>query len=235
MSATTSVSATTPPTRRVRPSAPGHARQVLSRPRRHLRSRLPSASSNRCANGSSICLRPADETALPFVIVISRDLVPTEAAMETVVDSRGKPGVVNMDPVSPDDFKPKDGVEIPAGQAYLLADVDLGARVPRRPPQGRAARHRGGRPAAPDDRRRRRGDDAVRRRAADPQRVPAARVAPRQPADPVDLAQLQPAPAGLVLGRRTPPVDGQRLSRRSASADHRLVSIASRPRGHARC
>lgn len=71
---------------------------------------------------------PTSETALPFVIVLSRDLVPTAAVMETVVDSRGKPGVVNMDPVTPDDFKTKDGVEIPAGQAYLLADIDLGAQ-----------------------------------------------------------------------------------------------------------
>lgn len=67
------------------------------------------------------------ETALPFVIVLSRDLVPTEAAMTSVVDGRGKQGVVNMDPVSPDGFKPKDGVDLPPGQAYLLADIDLGA------------------------------------------------------------------------------------------------------------
>jgi hypothetical protein len=72
---------------------------------------------------------PSDDTALPFVIVISSDLVPTEAAMGTVVDGRGMRGVVNMAPVSPDGFKPREGVALPAGQAYLLADVDLGAQT----------------------------------------------------------------------------------------------------------
>jgi hypothetical protein len=71
---------------------------------------------------------PSGDTALPFAIVISRDLVPTEAAMSHVIDSRGKSGVVNMDPVSPDDFKPVDGLGVPPGHAYMLADIDLGAK-----------------------------------------------------------------------------------------------------------
>jgi len=70
---------------------------------------------------------PKDETALPFVIVLGRDVVPTASAMAAVVDGRGRSAVVDMDPVSPDDFTPKEGVEIPADHAYLLADVDLGA------------------------------------------------------------------------------------------------------------
>lgn len=70
---------------------------------------------------------PIAENTLPFVIVISRDLVPTQTVMDKVVDGRGRTGVVNMDPVTPDGFKPKAGVEVPAGSAYLLADIDLGA------------------------------------------------------------------------------------------------------------
>lgn len=70
---------------------------------------------------------PSAATSLPFLIVISRDLVPTREVMEAVVDGRGRRGVVNMDPTEPDAFKPKAGVEVPIEQAYLLADVDLGA------------------------------------------------------------------------------------------------------------
>jgi hypothetical protein len=33
-----------------------------------------------------------------------------------------------MDPVSPDDFKPVDGLGVPPGHAYMLADIDLGAK-----------------------------------------------------------------------------------------------------------
>ena len=89
---------------------------------------------------------PSSDRFLPFVVVISRDLVPTEAAMNKVLDSRGKAGVVNMDPVSPNDFNPAEGVDLPAGPAYLLVDVDLGAEfLDVRPRDARPAIERSGR------------------------------------------------------------------------------------------
>lgn len=60
---------------------------------------------------------------LAFVLVAPLD---PAAAMAAVV-AKGKPGRVDMNPLQPADFAPIDGAE-PPGPAYLLLDVDLGAR-----------------------------------------------------------------------------------------------------------
>jgi hypothetical protein len=70
--------------------------------------------------------QPSHARAFPFVLVVTAALVPTTAAMERVVDGRGKRGIVNMTPVGPDDFAPKPGTELPGAPAYLLADIDTG-------------------------------------------------------------------------------------------------------------
>ena len=66
------------------------------------------------------------DTHIPFVIVVTCDLVPTEAAMSQV-RVNGKPGVVNMRPVGPDVFAPIAAVELPAASAYLAVDIDTGS------------------------------------------------------------------------------------------------------------
>ena len=70
---------------------------------------------------------PSDvEGRVPFVIVVSSALVPVEDAMP-FVDLRGKRGVVDMPAVNIESFAPIEGVTIPRGMAYLLADIDSGA------------------------------------------------------------------------------------------------------------
>jgi hypothetical protein len=60
-------------------------------------------------------------SAAPFVIVVKRELVPTERAM-----ARVELGFVKMDPTAPDDFDVIDGLDIPGGAAYLAIDLDTG-------------------------------------------------------------------------------------------------------------
>jgi hypothetical protein len=62
---------------------------------------------------------------IPFVIVVKQELVPLEAAMP-LVNINGEAGLVNMVPVSPTDFSPIAGLEIPTNAFYLLENVDTG-------------------------------------------------------------------------------------------------------------
>lgn len=66
----------------------------------------------------------SDPAHLAYVLV-AQDL-DLDAAMAAVV-AKGKPGRVEMTPLQPHDFAPIDGAEPPTS-AYLLLDVDLGAR-----------------------------------------------------------------------------------------------------------
>lgn len=77
-----------------------------------------------------LSLKPCDyaKGRLPFVIVITKDLVPTEVAMSLVIRD-GKTGHVAMQPVRPDDFAPISSVSVPDGGAYLLVDIDRGAET----------------------------------------------------------------------------------------------------------
>lgn len=70
---------------------------------------------------------PADDdaTSIPFVLVVTHELVATEAAMPRV-EVKGQPGVVNMRPVEPGSFAPIEGLRLPHGTAYLLVDVLTG-------------------------------------------------------------------------------------------------------------
>jgi hypothetical protein len=62
---------------------------------------------------------------LPFVIVITNNLVATEKAM-SLVEREGNMGFIRMYPVETDSFKPIGGVNIPNQMAYLLLDIDRG-------------------------------------------------------------------------------------------------------------
>jgi hypothetical protein len=63
---------------------------------------------------------------LPVIAVVTASALATDTAMERVV-AKGKPGRVDMNPLQPHDFEPIAMVDVP-GPAYLLIDVDLGAR-----------------------------------------------------------------------------------------------------------
>jgi len=66
-----------------------------------------------------------EQGQLPFVIVVKSDLVAAEKAM-ALVEREGKLGLSKLYPREPKDFQPIDGVRLPNGRAYLLADIDRG-------------------------------------------------------------------------------------------------------------
>jgi hypothetical protein len=70
--------------------------------------------------------RGSADDRLPVVAVVGAQALPTAEAMSRV-HVRGKPGRVDMNPLQPEDFAPIATVDVP-GSAYLLLDVDLGAR-----------------------------------------------------------------------------------------------------------
>lgn len=69
----------------------------------------------------------SDDKHLPALIVITGEVIAPEDAMPLVA-AKGKAGRVDMTPVAPADFAPIPDVVPPAAPAYLLLDVDLGAR-----------------------------------------------------------------------------------------------------------
>jgi hypothetical protein len=62
---------------------------------------------------------------LPFVLVIKSSSVSAEVAMP-LVSREGETGHEAMTPVHPQDFHPIDRVQLPAGEAYLIVDVERG-------------------------------------------------------------------------------------------------------------
>lgn len=66
----------------------------------------------------------ADDVALPFVLVVKAELVPTVAAVERW-EVRGKAGWTDMADEL-DSYLPIESVEIPDGPVYLLHDVRTG-------------------------------------------------------------------------------------------------------------
>lgn len=64
-------------------------------------------------------------SAIPFVLVLDRALIPPERSMP-LVEQDGRQGVVDMNPTQPGAFTPIETVEVPAGAAYLAADIDTG-------------------------------------------------------------------------------------------------------------
>lgn len=65
------------------------------------------------------------EERIPFVLVVTRAIVPPEAAVP-LIDLEGKQGWTDMQPDDLGRFMPIQGVTVPAS-AYLLADIDIGA------------------------------------------------------------------------------------------------------------
>jgi hypothetical protein len=68
----------------------------------------------------------------PFVVVVTAGLVPTVAAVERL-DVRGKSGWTDMQDEI-DAYRPIDGIDVPDGPAYLLADVSTGPETLNVPP-----------------------------------------------------------------------------------------------------
>ena len=66
-----------------------------------------------------------DESYIPFVIVVKRDLLPVDRLMP-LVTLRGKSGFSVMDAQEIERFKPVANVALPEGVAYLLVDIDTG-------------------------------------------------------------------------------------------------------------
>lgn len=71
-------------------------------------------------------LSPPTSGRVPFVLVITRQLVAAAAAMART-ELKGKPGFVTDGFTDVDRFTPIDSVEIPARNAYVVFDVDRGA------------------------------------------------------------------------------------------------------------
>ena len=69
-------------------------------------------------------LRAADDAALPVLLVVRHELVPTAAAVERF-EVKGKAGWTDMhDEI--DTYRPVDGVDVPDALVYLLTDVSTG-------------------------------------------------------------------------------------------------------------
>ena len=62
---------------------------------------------------------------VPFVIVIKRDWIDAERAMQ-LVERKNKAGFSIMDSEELNRFTPIEGIELPEGFAYLLVDIDTG-------------------------------------------------------------------------------------------------------------
>ena len=70
--------------------------------------------------------RDGADDRYPFVIVLRRELADPERAAE-LIEHRGKPATLTMlEAGELERWRPIDGVELPAGEAYLVADIDSG-------------------------------------------------------------------------------------------------------------
>lgn len=73
--------------------------------------------------GASV--NPPTPARVPFVLVITGELVPPERAMP-LTELGGRPGFADFDPADLRRFSPIDGLPVPPGPAYLVLDVDRG-------------------------------------------------------------------------------------------------------------
>jgi hypothetical protein len=69
--------------------------------------------------------RRVEAGRIPFAVVVKHDLVAIDTAIQ-LVERRDKAGFSVLDPEEIERFKPIEGVNLPAGSAYLLADIDTG-------------------------------------------------------------------------------------------------------------
>jgi hypothetical protein len=65
------------------------------------------------------------DAAIPFVLVLGREVVGAEGSMP-LVEQDGRRGFVDMNPTEPAAFSPIDDLGVPAGPAYLTVDIDTG-------------------------------------------------------------------------------------------------------------
>lgn len=70
---------------------------------------------------------------LPFVIVVTNELIKSEKSM-SLVEKDGKGGVTILRPHTSQNFKTIDSVTIPKSLAYLLVDIDRGKENINLPP-----------------------------------------------------------------------------------------------------
>lgn len=88
---------------------------------------------------------PAESTSIPFVLVVSRDLVAAGTAIE-LVRRRGEPATSMFDPEELARFVPIAGVDVPPGPAHLIVGVETGSDTLNAPPEeALIALERGGR------------------------------------------------------------------------------------------
>lgn len=66
-----------------------------------------------------------EQGVAPFVLVINSPLAPVRV-MLPLVERRGKTAVERLFPIEPEQFQPTEVVDLPAGHAYLMLDIDRG-------------------------------------------------------------------------------------------------------------
>jgi Family of unknown function (DUF5701) len=73
-------------------------------------------------------MAPPTAARVPFVLVITKDLVPADRAMP-LTEFRGKPGFADFEPEDIRRFNAIKELQIPDGAAYLVFDVDRGGQT----------------------------------------------------------------------------------------------------------
>lgn len=81
---------------------------------------------DRLAEVSAVAADAAGVDQIPFVLVVSRTVVPYAQAME-LTSVAGRAGFADFDPADLDRFVPIPAVHVPDGRLYLLLDVDTGS------------------------------------------------------------------------------------------------------------
>lgn len=64
---------------------------------------------------------------LPFVIVVKKEIVPTEYTM-SMIEKDGIKGKTKLNPLLPNDFNVIENIRIPKEHVYILADIDRGKK-----------------------------------------------------------------------------------------------------------
>lgn len=70
---------------------------------------------------------------LPFVLVVSRRLVPIDFSMSQV-SLNGRTGIIKLFPLGPTDFQTISNVAVPENHVYILVDIDRGMDTRNLPP-----------------------------------------------------------------------------------------------------
>ncbi|SNR56257.1 hypothetical protein SAMN06265360_11056 [Haloechinothrix alba] len=70
-------------------------------------------------------MRPPTPARVPFVLVVTRKLVPTHRTI-TVTELGGRPGFADFDDADLERFEAIDGVDVPDREVYLVFDIERG-------------------------------------------------------------------------------------------------------------